>query len=100
MNYELNAYLETIEPELRVLTRLFGFPESVWDEPKKFVPLAEELEQRDGVHTSSSPSKRTAIGRSVPPPRRTTRMNASVPCTAGGPPAGSASRRCMTSCGR
>ena len=45
MNSELSSYLETIEPELRVLTRLFGFPESVWDEPKKFVPKAEE---RDG----------------------------------------------------
>lgn len=46
MNCELNAYLETIEPELRVLTRLFGFPESVWDEPKKFVPVTAE---RDGL---------------------------------------------------
>ena len=42
MNSELSSYLETIEPELRVLTRLFGIPESVWDEPKKFVPQAEE----------------------------------------------------------
>ncbi len=42
---EIEGYLETIEPELRVLTRLFGFPESVWDEPKKFVPAADE---RDG----------------------------------------------------
>ncbi len=42
---ETERYLETIEPELKVLTRLFGFPESVWDEPKKFVPAAEE---RDG----------------------------------------------------
>ena len=45
MNCELNSYLETIEPELRVLTRLFGFAESVWNEPKKFVPLTAE---RDG----------------------------------------------------
>ena len=43
---EVDGYLETIEPELRVLTRLFGYPESVWDEPKKFVPLAEE---QDGL---------------------------------------------------
>ena len=34
---EIESYLETIEPELRVLTRIFGFPESVWDEPRKFV---------------------------------------------------------------
>ena len=46
MNCELTSYLETIEPELRVLTRLFGFPESVWDEPRRFVPLAEE---QDGL---------------------------------------------------
>ena len=39
---EIEEYLKTIEPELRVLTRLFGFPESVWDEPKKFMPEAEE----------------------------------------------------------
>lgn len=39
---EIQKYLETIEPELRVLTRLFGFPESVWDEPKRFVPVAAE----------------------------------------------------------
>ena len=38
--------METIEPELRVLTRLFGFSESVWDEPKKFVPAAGE---QDGL---------------------------------------------------
>jgi len=42
INAELMSYLETIEPELRVLTRLFGFPETVWDEPKRFVPAAEE----------------------------------------------------------
>ena len=39
---EIESYLETIEPELRVLTRLFGFPESVWDEPKKFIPVTDE----------------------------------------------------------
>ena len=42
MKDELSSYLETIEPELRVLTRLFGFPESVWDEPRQFVPDADE----------------------------------------------------------
>ena len=41
---ELESYLETIEPELRVMTRLFGFPDSVWDEPKRFVPQAAEEE--------------------------------------------------------
>ena len=42
MNEELKGYLETIEPELRVLTRLFGFPESVWEEPHRFIPQARE----------------------------------------------------------
>ena len=42
MNEELECYLETIEPELRVLTRLFGLPESVWEEPRIFVPQAWE----------------------------------------------------------
>ncbi len=42
MNHELMSYLETIEPELKVLTRLFGLPESIWDEPKKFIPDARE----------------------------------------------------------
>ena len=42
MMTEIESYLETIEPELRVLTRLFGFPESVWDEPRKFVPVTGE----------------------------------------------------------
>ena len=62
---ELESYLETIEPELRVMTRLFGFPESVWDEPKRFVPQAVESDQAyritftDGEYTAT---------RSVPVP--------------------------------
>ena len=40
---ELDVYLETIEPELRVLTRLFGFPDSVWDAPCRFTLDAREL---------------------------------------------------------
>ena len=39
---EMESWLETIEPELRVMTRLFGLPESVWDPPARFVPKAEE----------------------------------------------------------
>ena len=56
---ELESYLETIEPELRVMTRLFGFPESVWDEPKRFVPQAVESDQAyritftDGEYTAT-----------------------------------------------
>jgi len=50
MNEELECYLETIEPELRVLTRLFGLPESVWAEPHKFVPRA--WEESGSFHTA------------------------------------------------
>ena len=39
---ELESSLETIQPELMVMTRLFGFPESVWTPPLRFVPLAAE----------------------------------------------------------
>ena len=46
MKDELSSYLETIEPELRVLTRLFGFPEDVWNEPRKFVPASTEQSGR------------------------------------------------------
>ena len=65
MNRELSSYLETIEPELRVLTRLFGFPESVWDEPKKFVPKAEE---RDGFFLIVFEAEGRRVERSVAAP--------------------------------
>ena len=40
---EIETYLDTIEPELRVMTRLFGFSEEVWTPPPRFVPrVAEE----------------------------------------------------------
>ena len=43
---ELESYLETIRPELMVMTRLFGYDESIWEEPVKFIPRAEESEGR------------------------------------------------------
>lgn len=39
---ELTAALETIKPELMNVTRLFGLPESVWDEPARYRFTAEE----------------------------------------------------------
>jgi len=61
---EMESWLETIEPELRVMTRLFGLPESVWDPPARFVPAAEE----DGCYRITfSDSGRTA-SRTVPVP--------------------------------
>ena len=62
---ELEAYLETIEPELRVMTRQFGLPESVWEEPKRFVPQAEEAEHTYRITFTAE--GRTA-SRSVPVP--------------------------------
>ena len=62
---EMESWLETIEPELRVMTRLFGLPESVWDPPARFVPAAEE---EDGCYRITvSYSGRTA-SRTVPVP--------------------------------
>ena len=65
MSNELNAYLETIEPELRVLTRLFGYPESVWDEPKKFVPVTDE---QDGLFRIAFEADGHRAERTVPAP--------------------------------
>ena len=65
MNSELSSYLSTIEPELRVLTRLFGFPETVWDEPRKFVPVAEEV---NGQFTVTFESDGHRATRSTPAP--------------------------------
>ena len=39
---ELTAALETIKPELMNVTRLFGLPENVWDEPARYRFTAEE----------------------------------------------------------
>ena len=71
MNYELNAYLETIEPELRVLTRLFGFPESVWDEPKQFVPVTEVKDNLFHItfEWNGHRAERSAIAPEDPDPR-------------------------------
>ena len=62
---ELESYLETIEPELRVMTRMFGFPESVWEEPKRFVSQAEEA---GPVYRICFRSEGHAATRSVPIP--------------------------------
>ena len=62
---ELESYLETIEPELRVMTRLFGFPESVWDDPKRFVPQAAE---EDGTYRITFTAGDSTATRSSPIP--------------------------------
>ena len=62
---EIESYLETIEPELRVLTRIFGFPESVWDEPRKFIFLSEE---KEGQFTIAFAADGHRVERSTPAP--------------------------------
>ena len=44
---ELAAALETIQPELMTVTRLFGLPESVWQEPVRY---RFEAEEADGTY--------------------------------------------------
>ena len=68
---EIESYLETIEPELRVLTRIFGFPESVWDEPRRFVPAASEQDGRFRVFfaAGSHHAERSAAAPDDPDPR-------------------------------
>ena len=43
---ELTAALETIRPELMNVTRLFGLPESVWDEPVRYRMDTEETPEK------------------------------------------------------
>ena len=40
---ELTAALETIQPELLAMTRLFGLPDAYWDPPARYLMQAEEL---------------------------------------------------------
>lgn len=40
---ELSAALETIQPELLAMTRLFGLPDAYWDPPIRYGMQAEEL---------------------------------------------------------
>ena len=88
---ELTAALETIRPELMNVTRLFGLPESVWDEPVRY-----RMDTRKPPKNISSPLRTERIrlpGKRKFPPIRTCGYRR---CTAGGPYAGSASRRCTT----
>ena len=41
---ELSAALETIQPELLAMTRLFGLPDEYWNPPARYVLTAEELQ--------------------------------------------------------
>ncbi len=59
---ELSAALTTITPELVTVTRLFGLPESVWDDPPRYVPVAEEA---DGTYRITFSDGETSVTRSV-----------------------------------
>lgn len=62
---ELEKYLETITPEMKVMTGLFGFPESVWEEPPKFVPEASEA---DGTYRITFEADGRRATRTAPVP--------------------------------
>ncbi len=59
---ELSAALETIQPELMTVTRLFGLPESVWDEPHRFIPAADE---KDGSYCVTFTDGTVSVTRTV-----------------------------------
>ena len=68
---ELSAALETIQPELLAMTRLFGLPDAYWDPPVRYGMQAEE---RSGIYRITftfenlSAARETAIP-SDPDPR-------------------------------
>ena len=62
---ELSAALETIRPELMTVTRLFGVPESVWDDPPRYVPEAVES---DGLYRITFTDGETSVTNTVPVP--------------------------------
>ena len=51
---ELEQYLQTIQPELTVITRLFGFPDCVWEQPGRFECNTEETDGRYHIMFSDS----------------------------------------------
>ena len=63
---ELETALETIQPELMVMTRLFGLPVSVWTPPCRFVPQAVE---EDGLYRITFSDSGHRVSRTVPIPR-------------------------------
>ena len=60
---ELTAALETIRPELMNVTRLFGLPESVWDEPVRYRMSTTETPEKyiitftDGTDSATGEAK-------------------------------------------
>lgn len=65
MNSELTAALETIRPELMTVTRLFGIPESAWDDPPRYTFGAEES---DGCYRVTFSGGGASVTNSVPVP--------------------------------
>ena len=62
---ELTAALETIRPELMNVTRLFGLPENIWDEPVRYRFTAEETPDKFIITFSDGTD--TAAGETVIP---------------------------------
>ena len=68
---ELSSALETIQPELLAMTRLFGLPDAYWDPPARYRMQAEELPEIYRITFSFenlSAARETAIP-SEPDPR-------------------------------
>lgn len=88
---ELSAALETIQPELLAMTRLFGLPDAYWDPPARYRMQAEELPDTYRItfyFENLSAARETAIPSEPDPP--------CCSSTAAGPPGACASRPCMT----
>lgn len=77
---ELSAALETIQPELLAMTRLFGLPDAYWDPPARYRMQAEELpdtyritfyfENLSAARETAIPSEPDPPAAAPPPPGR------------------------------
>ena len=68
---ELSAALETIQPELMAMTRLFGLPDENWNPPARYAMRAEETEgsgSADALYRISFSFGAFSASRSVPVP--------------------------------
>ena len=62
----LETYLDTIQPELMVMSRLFGYPDADWESPGRFHFTAAE---KDGEYVITFTDGRASLTRSAPVPR-------------------------------
>ena len=62
---ELHSFLETIEPDLMTVTRLFALPDSLWETPARFSFRAEES---SGLYRITFTDGERSLSRSAPVP--------------------------------